>query len=106
MPASHGTHPRDIGEILAADVGDAKTALADADDQPARHQPGQALAQRRGADIVALHQIDDAEPRAGRQASGNDVVLQQRGGAFAQRVRAGRVHVAASCVRHVGPTSA
>src|SRR5439155_18681128 len=34
-------HAGDVGEILAADLGDAEAALADADDQAARHQPRQ-----------------------------------------------------------------
>ena len=82
-----GAHAGDVEQILAADVGDAKAALADADDQPARHQPRQSLAQRRGADLVALHEIDDAEPRARRQTSGENVVLEERGGALAQACR-------------------
>src|ERR1044072_3928654 len=55
-------HGGDVEEILAADVSEAKAALSGANDQPARHQPRQALAQRRRADLVALHEVDNAEP--------------------------------------------
>ncbi len=70
LDLDHGAHPRDIQEILAADVGYAETALADADNQSPRYQPGQPLAQRRGADLVTLDEIDDAKPRAGREVAG------------------------------------
>jgi len=83
----HRAYPRNILQVLAADVGDPKSALADSDDQSPGNQPGQAFAQRRGADVVALHQIDDSKPRAGRVNAGDDVLLHQVGGAFAQRVR-------------------
>ena len=36
-----GAHPRNIQQVLAADVGHAKTTLADPDDQPSGYQPGQ-----------------------------------------------------------------
>jgi len=65
LDLDRGPHQRDIEQILAADVGDAKAALSDADDQAARYQPRQALAQWRRADVVALDQVDDAKPRAG-----------------------------------------
>jgi hypothetical protein len=49
-------------------------------------KPGQALAQRRGADFVALDQIDDAEACAGRQVACDDIALHQARRAFAQRI--------------------
>ena len=67
LDLDRGAHMRDVEQVITADVGDAKSALSDADDQTARHQPRQSLAQRRGADVIALHEIDDAEPRARRQ---------------------------------------
>ena len=50
LDLDRGPHEGDVEQVLAADFGDAKAALPDADDQPARHQPRQALAQRRRAD--------------------------------------------------------
>ena len=80
-----GAHGGDVEQILAADIGDAKAALSGADDQPARHQPRQAFAQRRRADLVALHEVDDAEPRSRRQMPGQDVLLDQHRRALGQR---------------------
>ena len=97
----HGAHLRNVEQILAADVGDAKAALADADNQSPRYQPGQAFAQRRGADLVALHQIDNAKTRAGCETAGDDIVLDQAGGALAQRVRTR--HVSRTALRRREP---
>ena len=90
LDLDRGAHAGDVEQILAADVGDAKAALPGAHDQPARHQPRQAFAQRRRADLVALHEVDDAEPRSRRQMTGQDVLLDQRGRALAQRGGLGR----------------
>ncbi len=68
LDLDHGAHPRDVEQILAADFGDPKTALSDADDQAARDQPRQSLAQRRRADLVALRR--DRRCRAARPAPG------------------------------------
>ena len=87
LDLDHRAHPRDIQEVVAADVGHPKTALADSDDQSPGNQSGQAFAQRRGADLVALDQIDNSKARAGRKNAGDDVLLHPVGGAFAQRVR-------------------
>ena len=88
LDLDHGAHLRDVEQILAADIGDAKAALADADDQPARYQPRQSLAQRRGADLVALDQIDDAQTRARRESAGDDVALDQTFAARSLKVSA------------------
>ena len=87
----HRAHPCDVDEIVTADLGDAKAALPDADDQAARHQPRQSLAQRRRPDLVALGKLDDPKPRAGGEDAGDDIALDQRGGALAERVAARRL---------------
>src|SRR4029079_10100592 len=57
-------HRGDIEQILAADIADTTPAPPGAHDQLGRHQAREALAQRRRADLVALHEGDDAEPRS------------------------------------------
>src|SRR6202012_5392384 len=72
--------------IVAADVGNPEAALADADDQSARDQPRQPLADRCGADFVALREFDDAEPRARPKIARDDVTLDQCRGTLAERI--------------------
>jgi len=88
LDLDHRAHPRNVQQVLAADIGHPKTALADPDDQSPGNQPGQAFAQRRGADFVSLDQIVDSEARAGRENAGDNVALDQACGAFAQCVGA------------------
>ena len=87
LDLDHRAHLRNIFQILAADIGHPETALADPDDQSPGNEPGQAFAQRRGADVVALDQIDDSKARARREIAGNDIALHQAGRALAQGVR-------------------
>ena len=87
LDLDHRTHLRNVLQVLAADVGHPETALTDSDDQSPGNEPGQAFAQRRGADVVALDQIDDSKARAGREIAGNDIALHQAGRALAQGVR-------------------
>src|ERR1700676_5405596 len=85
LDLDRGAHQGDVEQVFAADIGDAKAALSGADDQPARHQPRQAFTQRCRADVIALHQIDDTKPGSRREQAGENVLLDQRCRAFAQR---------------------
>src|SRR5271170_4185148 len=87
LPLDQSANADDVGEILARNRLDAKSALADRVDEAARGEPRKRLAHRRRADAVTRRRIRDAEPAAGREHARQYVRLDPRGGALAQRIR-------------------
>ena len=79
-------HAGDVAQVGLAHRRDAKAALAERDDELPRHQARQPFPHRRRAHAVAFSEIHDAEPRSGRQSPGEDVALDQRRRALAQRI--------------------
>lgn len=73
----HTAHQNDIGQILTADLGDAKSPLSDSDNKSLRDETRQPLPDRRRANSVILRKIRDDKLGIGRQAPRQDIALKQ-----------------------------